>query len=229
MSVILDEILKNKESGYCDFSKKLIPDTDNILGVRAPILKQIAKNYANSDTGLDFLKDLPHKYHDENMAHAYMLGYLKCGYDEKKALLLEFLPYVENWAVCDSLCMGLKGFFKDKEKSLDLVLSLTRSDKPYFIRVGLVCLLSYYVEKAYLPILTKACESIKSEHYYVKMALSWLISVMLVKEYDSSLPLLDGRLDLWVHNKSIQKACESYRIDSDKKKYLKTLKLRGVK
>ena len=229
MNVILDEILKNCDSTYCEFSKKLIPDTDNILGVRAPVLKQIAKKYANTDTGLGFLRSLPHKYHDEDMAHAYMLGFLKCSYEERKSLLMEFLPYVKNWAVADSLCMGLKDFFKDKEKSLDLVLSLTKSDMPYFVRVGLVCMLCYYVKKEYLPTLTKVCESIKSEHYYVKMALSWLISVMLVKEYESSLSLLDGRLNTWVHNKSIQKACESYRIDKERKQYLKTLKIRGVK
>ena len=225
---ILEEILEGCDPSYSEFSKKLIPDTDNILGLRAPNAKQIAKKHANSDTGYVFLQSLPHKYHDENMVHAYMLGHLRCDYEALKNHLIEFLPHINNWAVCDSLCASVKGFFKDRDRSLDFILSLVKGDKPYYIRVGLVCLLDYYVESKYMPTLIKVCKRVKSDHYYVKMALSWLISVMLVKEYDSTLPLFDGSLDIWVHNKSIQKACESYRISNEQKKYLKALK-RGLK
>lgn len=229
MNNILDEILNYCDSSYAEFSKRLIPDTDNILGLRAPKAKEIAKKYANSDTGDTFLNSLPHKYHDENMIHAYMLGYLKGDFSTIKEKLVNFIPHIENWAVCDSLCMGLKRFFKDKDLALDFILSLLKSAKPYYIRVGLVCLLDYYVEDKYASLLLDICKSIKSEHYYVNMGLSWLVSVMLVKLYVPTLSLFDGSLSPWVHNKSIQKAIESYRISKEQKEYLKSLKIRGVK
>lgn len=227
MNIIINEIQKSCDYSYSEFSKRLIPNTDNILGLRAPIAKQIAKKYSNTDIGYAFLGSLPHKYHDENMVHAYMLGYLKCDREILKGYLLDFLPYVENWAVCDSLCMCLKQFFKDKDQALDFVLSLLESDKPYYVRVGLVCLLDYYVEEKYASLLSNICKSIRSNHYYVNMALAWLISVMLVKQFDSAISLFDGSLDTWVHNKAIQKACESCRIDNERKQYLKTLIIRG--
>lgn len=229
MNIILNEILTSCDNEYAEFSKKLIPDTYNILGLRAPKAKEIAKKYANTDTGDAFFDSLPHKYHDENIIHAYMLGYLKADFNTIKERLIQFLPYIENWAVCDSLCMGLKRFFKDKDLALDVVSTFLKSDKPYYIRVGLVCLLDYYVEDKYTSLLLDICKGVKSEHYYVKMALAWLISVMLVKLYTPALSLFDGSLEPWVHNKSIQKATESYRIDDSQKKYLKSLKIRGAK
>ena len=226
---ITNEIIELSDISYKLFSEKLIPNTNNILGLRSHFAKQIAKKYANTDTGCSFLASLPHKYHDENMVHAYMLGYLICEHTELKKRLIDFLPYVENWAVCDSLCACIKRFFKNKDTSLDFVLSLTKEIKPYYVRVGLVCLLDYYVEEKYIDILLDVCKRVKSDHFYVKMALAWLISVMLVKYYDHTITLFNGCLDAWVHNKAISKACDSFRISKEKKEFLKSLRIRGAK
>ena len=224
---IFTEIKNSADCSYRDFSAKLIPtiDKETILGVRAPMAKKIAKKYASTKEGNEFLKNLPHKYHDENMVHAYMLGFIKESTEEMHARILEFLPCVENWAVCDSLCASLKFIQNDKDNCLDFVLKALEGEHTYTVRFGLVCLLDYYVNEKYIDVLLGVARETKSEEYYINMALAWLISVMLVKEYDKTLTLLkDGELSLWVHNKSIQKACESYRISDTQKTYLKGLK-----
>ena len=224
---IFNEIKNCADNSYKDFSAKLIPtiNKEAILGVRAPMAKKIAKKYAGTKEGESFLKALPHKYHDENMVHAYMLGYINDEIEKTLARILEFLPYVDNWAVCDSLCASLKLIKNSPDKCLDLVLEATRGEHLYTVRFGLVCLLDYYVFDKYMSVLYSVIKSVKSDEYYINMALSWLISVMLVKEYEKTLPLLDsGNLPLWVHNKAIQKACESYRISNTQKTYLKRLK-----
>ena len=114
MEMILKELMENADDAYKSFHQKLIPtvDGDLVLGVRAPMVQRLAKKYANTDTGASFLNALPHKYYDENVAHAFMLGKLKCGGTELQEKIEAFLPYVDNWAVCDGLCTHLKNFFK---------------------------------------------------------------------------------------------------------------------
>ncbi|MBQ7789342.1 MAG: DNA alkylation repair protein [Clostridia bacterium] len=221
MSIILDEIVALCDNQYKEFSKKLIPGCDNILGLRAPFARAIAKKYANTPIGSEFLSALPHKYHDENMVHAYMLGMQKDDTEKSKKMLIDFLPYVTNWAVCDSLCMSLKRFFKKPELVYDFVLECLKSDKTYTVRFGLVSLLDYYVDKKHIDDLIRISTNIKSEEYYINMALAWLLSVMLVKEYENTVVIFEKRLlPKWVHNKAIQKAKESYRINKEKKEYL---------
>ena len=229
VNIILDELLDNRDLGYKDFHKRLIPtiDEDTLIGVRSPIAQAIAKKYANTDTGYTFLNSLPHKYYDENIVHAFMLGKLKCDTDTLKGFVSDFLPYVDNWAVCDGLCSHLKGLFKNKDNIYPFVLDCIRSGKPYTVRFGLVCLLNYYIDSLYIDRILEIAKSIKSDEYYINMALAWLISFCIIKEYDKTLVLLEGYcLDKWVHNKSIQKSIESYRISDDKKQYLKSLRIK---
>ena len=189
--------------------------------------QKIAKKHADTGAGNEFLSSLPHKYYDENVVHAFMLGKLKCNSEELKRKIIEFLPYVDNWAVCDGLCSHLKSFFKSKEDFFPFVLSCVDSYAPYTVRFGLVCLLNYYIERDYIERILEIATRVKSNEYYVNMAIAWLVSFCLIKEYDSSLPLIEEkRLDKWVHNKSIQKACESHQIDTHKKDYLRSLKIR---
>ncbi len=221
MSVILDEIVALCDDEYKEFSKKLIPGCDNILGLRAPFGRAIAKKYANTTIASEFLSALPHKYHDENIVHAYMLGMQKDDTDKIKKRLSDFLPHINNWAVCDSLCMSLKSFFKKPNLVYDFVLDALKSDKTYTVRFGLVCLLDYYVDDEHIDALIQIATNIKSEEYYINMALAWLLSVMLVKQYENTVSVFEkGMLSKWVHNKAIQKAKESYRISKEKKEYL---------
>ena len=229
MGTILDELILAADPSYKEFHSKLIPTIykNLVLGVRAPMAQKIAKKYTNTDVGNDFLSSLPHKYYDEYVVHAFMLGNLKCDSITLKCYVTSFLPYVDNWAVCDGLCAHLKWFFKNKEALFPFVLSCVESSEPYTVRFGLVSLLNYYIESNYIEHILEIATRIKSDEYYVNMAIAWLISFCLIKEYDSTLPLVESkRLDKWVHNKSIQKACESYQIDKSKKNYLRSLKIK---
>ena len=229
METIIDEILCSADTAYKDFQAKLLPTVDRqvVLGVRAPMAQRIAKKYANTATGYSFLNELPHKYYDENIVHAFMLGELKCSFAELQARITEFLPFVDNWAVCDGLCAHLKCFFKESAQGYNFALQCTESHRAYTVRFGLVCLLDYYVDTEHISKILEICQRVKSKDYYVNMALAWLISICLIKEYSSTLPLLKERcLDKWTHNKAIQKACESYRTDTETKEYLRSLKIK---
>ena len=229
MDEILKKIKDSADPAYRDFQSKLMPtvDRDTVLGLRAPLAHKIAKMYANTDTGKAFLLSLPHRYYDENIVHAFMLGNLKCTDEELQNHICAFLPYVDNWAVCDGLCAHLKSFFKSPDKAYSFVISCAKGEAPYTVRFGLVCLLNYYIDHAHISDILEICKDIHSEEYYVNMALAWLVSFCVIKEYGSTLPLLESKaLDKWVHNKAIQKSCESYQINNDKKTYLRSLKIK---
>jgi len=222
---ILKELMAHIDDGYRQFHSGLVPGTHNILGVRAPIVKDLAKKYANTDIGKDFLSALPHTYYDENMLHGYMLGFLKEDTDSLMQRVDSFLPYIDNWAVCDSTVSNLKNFFKNPQYVYGFIKKLTGDKREYHIRFGLVALLNYYIDGKYIDEVLDITSRIKDDRYYVMMAQAWLVSVALVKEYDKAVGLLrNGSLSPWVHNKSIQKARESFRIDADKKQYLASLK-----
>lgn len=229
MDAILEEIIKTADPAYKEFQQKLIPSVnrDSVLGVRAPRAQTIAKKYALTRVGDAFLSSLPHKYYDENIVHAFMLGALDCAEDELKSKIIDFLPYVDNWAVCDGLCSHLKSFFKNRDKHYGFALECAKSQSTYICRFGLVCLLLYYIDKAHLGDILEICRSVKSEEYYVKMAVAWLLSFCLIKEYEETLPLIKSKaLPTWVHNKAIQKARESRQMTDTKKDFLKSLKIK---
>lgn len=251
MDIILDEIIRSADPEYKEFHQRLIPtiNKDSVLGLRSPLAQKIAKKYANTDTGERFLDSLPHKYYDENIVHAFMLCSLKCSKENLTKRIVRFLPFIDNWAVCDGLACHLKHFFALKDEMLGFAMScidlsvygdiptcfLSPSSTTYTIRFGLVCLLTYYIEDKYLENIFAVCKDIgelcgsnpkpTDYSYYVSMAVAWLVSFCLIKEYNRSVSLIEGKsLPKWIHNKSIQKACESYRIDKDKKTYLRSLK-----
>ena len=229
MDIILNEIIKNADPNYKEFQGKLIPniERDKILGLRSPMAQAIAKKYVGTNEGDLFLHSLPHRYYDEDIVHAFMLGRLRDDTEEIKSLVINFLPYVDNWAVCDGLCAHLKNFFKIPCQVYDFVVDCTKSDEPYTIRFGLVCLLNYYITPQYIDSILEICVNINSGEYYVNMAVAWLLSFCLIKEYEKAIKLFEAKcLDKWVHNKSIQKATESYRISKDKKDYLRSLKIK---
>ena len=224
-NMILEELLKNRDEEYRKFHSSLIPGTQSVLGVRAPVIKSIAKKYATKAEAQHFLESLPHRYYDENMVHGYMLGFLKDDISSLKRKLEGFLPHMDNWAVVDSTASNLKNLFKKPDEVYGFVCSLTKSKHTYTARFGLVCLLLYYVDNEHIDDVLEIVSSIKSEEYYIRMAQAWLVSVCLVKEYDKTVELLrSNRLDLWTHNKSISKATDSFRISKEQKNYLKSLR-----
>mgnify|MGYP000096285525 FL=1 len=225
---ITDGLFALKDENYRRFHAKLIPDIpiDNIIGVRTPVLRKYAKEVAKLPEANIFLESLPHSYYEENNLHGALLSLL---YPKDIIAFMEqlerFLPYVDNWATCDML--SPKSFKKHLPYVYERVQKWLQSDAVYTIRFGIVTLLGFYLDNAFEPEMLQLVANVRSEEYYVNMAVAWYFSMALVKQYDATLPYIQNRvLEPWTHNKSIQKAIESRRIPQETKAYLRGLKIR---
>lgn len=217
------ETLADEE--YKKFHQKLIPNIDEnrVLGVRTPKLRALAKKLKNTELANDFLASLPHKYYEENNLHAFLLEDIK-DFDEAIKRVEEFLPFVDNWATCDG--MKIKVFKKEKQKLLPYIKKWLKSNDVYTVRFAIVMLLSLYLDEIFDEShYSLVCGAICDE-YYINMAVAWYFSFALIKQYESAIKLFEDKQinNKWVHNKSLQKAIESFRIDEKTKKYLKSLK-----
>ena len=225
---IKDGLFALKDENYRRFHAKLIPDIpiDNIIGVRTPVLRKYAKEVAKLPEANIFLESLPHSYYEENNLHGALLSLL---YPKDIIAFMEqlerFLPYVDNWATCDML--SPKIFKKHLPYVYERVQKWLQRDAVYTIRFGIVTLLGFYLDNAFEPEMLQLVANVRSEEYYVNMAVAWYFSMALVKQYDATLPYIQNRvLEPWTHNKSIQKAIESRRIPQETKAYLRGLKIR---
>ena len=224
MQSITEKLFALQDLKYKKFHSKLMPtiDSDVIIGVRTPDLRKLTKELKGTPEAEQFLTELPHHYYEENNLHAFLIETIK-DFDVCIAALNEFLPYVDNWATCDM--MAPKVLKKDLPKLYEWVKLWIASGETYTIRFGVNMLMKYYLDEAFLPDYPELVASICSEEYYIKMVVAWYFATALAKQYETVLPyLLDHRLDVWTHNKTIQKAVESYRITPEQKAFLKTLK-----
>ena len=221
---IIDELLKVNDLEYVSFQSKLIPNINpnTILGVKTPELKRIAKElYKNNDYEI-FLNSLPHKYFEENIIHGLVLSEIK-DYDLCINYLDKFLPYIDNWAVCDQT--NPKIFKKHKEEVLIKINEWIKSNEIYKIRFGVKTLMSHFLDDDFNKDYLKLPLIIKNEDYYVKMMIAWYYATALAKQYDEAIKIIESNdLDIFIHNKTIQKAIESFRVTDEHKKYLRTLK-----
>lgn len=221
---IQKDLLSMQDLNYRDFHSKLMPtiDKDVVIGVRTPQLRQYGKELAKKEEAVLFMEALPHKYYEENNLHAFLIEQLK-EYDVCIDALNEFLPYVDNWATCDF--MSPKSF---KKHSAELLLEIRRwigSKHPYTVRFAIGMLMKFYLDEAFSPEYLEMVAGVHSEEYYINMMIAWYYATALAKQYDAVISYLEeNRLGVWVHNKTIQKAIESYRISDEQKNYLRTLK-----
>ena len=226
MEFIIKELFALRDESYRAFHKKLIPEIseDKIIGVRTPVLRAYAKEVAKRPECYAFLQELPHTYYEENNLHGVLLSLLYKDVESYIEELEKFLPYIDNWATCDM--MGPKVFKKNLPLVYEYIKKWIASGDTYTIRFGVVTLLGYFLEDAFLAEMLDLAAGISSEEYYVKMAVAWYFSMALVKQYKTALPYLEKKiLPDWTHNKSIQKAIESRQISEETKGYLKTLKV----
>ena len=214
-----------QDKSYRDFQSKLIPTipVETIIGVRIPAIRKLAKEYGKDPESVEFLKQLPHTYYDENILHALLVAEIK----DYEACVKEvecFLPYVDNWAVCD--IFSPKVFRKNKDKLIDKIREWTASDRPYTCRFGMEMLMTHFLDEDFRVEYLEIPAAVHSEEYYVNMMIAWFYATALAKQWDATIGYIeDQRLDTWTHNKTIQKARESYRITPEQKEYLKTLKM----
>lgn len=221
---IYKELISLQDKGYRDMQITIIPTVapDSIIGVRTPALRALAKEISKRDDLSSFLNDLPHKYFEENQLHAFILSGMKDA-DECIKLVDKFLPYVDNWATCDQ--MSPKVFKKHKGLLLEYVDEWIKSDHTYVKRFGIGMLMEHFLDEDFKTSYLTEVSKIRSGEYYVNMMTAWYFATALAKQYDATLPYIEKqKLDIWTHNKSIQKAVESYRITPEQKEYLKTLK-----
>ncbi|MDE5792216.1 MAG: DNA alkylation repair protein [Oscillospiraceae bacterium] len=221
---IQKKLLSLQDMEYRDFNAKLIPniDKDSIIGVRTPELRKFAKELAKSEKVSAFFKALPHQYFEENQLHAFLISEMK-DYDKAIAELTRFLPYVDNWATCDQL--RPKIFRKYSDRLIEEVRKWIVSDKMYTIRFGIGMLMRWYLDEYFKLEYLNLVAEVQSEEYYVNMMRAWYFATALAKQYDAAVRIIEeNQLDTWTHNKTIQKARESYRISDEQKEYLKTLK-----
>ena len=222
---IINGLFDLQDREYRDFQAKLIPSAsaDKMIGVRTPVLRKLAKDLAKRKDIGGFLNDLPHRYFDENQLHAFIISQLK-DYEQCMDEVIRFLPYIDNWATCDQL--SPKMFRKHRPKLIDQIRKWIISDRTYTIRFGIGMLMEHFLDEDYDPAYPEMVACIRSDEYYVNMMIAWYFATALAKQYDSILPFIKNRrLDPWTHNKTIQKARESYRISPEQKEYLKALKI----
>ena len=221
---ITDRLFKLQDKEYAAFQCKLTPNIDKstMIGVRVPDVRKLAKEYIKEQESQEFLKSLPHTYYDENMLHGLLISEIK-DYDTCINETEKFLPYVDNWAVCD--IMSPKVFKKHQEELMPKIKEWTKSKHTYTCRFGMEMLMSYYLDKNFKEEYLEIPANVHSEEYYVQMMTAWFFATALAKQWDTTIPYIEqNKLDEWVHNKTIQKAKESYRITDEQKQYLQSLK-----
>lgn len=222
--LIREQLFALSEEEYRIFTSRLLPGTKNILGVRLPALRKIAREIAKEDWR-NFLKDKTNEYFEETMLQGMVIGYGKAGIEEILGYVTDFVPKIDNWSVCDSFCNGLKITKKNKEKVWEFLKPYFSSDKEFHVRFGVVMLLHYYIDDEYIDRVLDTLDKIEHEGYYVRMAVAWAVSVCYIKMSEPTLAFLrNNHLDDFTYNKSLQKITESLKVDKETKAFIRTMR-----
>ncbi len=228
--------LKNlADKKYKEFHSNLCPGdnkTKNMMGIRVPVLRNYAKELSKECSIDTLLNELDDEYYEEIMLQGMLIGFLKGDIGDIQQRIENFVPKIDNWAICDTFCAGLKITNKHKKEMWDFIQKYLKSTKEFEIRFAVVMILNYYIEEEYIEKIFKIFDSITSNEYYVQMAVAWAIAELLIKFYDDTLEYLKrADLDKFTYNKALQKAIESYRITEEQKTILRKMKigrLRGI-
>lgn len=224
---IKEELRELADEKYREFHSNLCPGTNNILGIRVPVLRNYAKQLNKEYSIEELFNNIDDEYYEEVMLKGMIIGLNKqLEWKDVEKYIKEFVPKIDNWAICDTFCAGLKITKKYKEQMWNLINEYLSSKKEFEVRFAIVMILDYYIDNAYLNRNFEIFNNIKLDKYYVKMAVAWAISICLIKFYDETIDYLknNSNLDNWTYNKSIQKAIESYRITDKQKEELRKMK-----
>lgn len=222
---IKERLFELADQKYKEFHSGLCPGTNNIIGVRVPILRNYAKELAKEYEIEKLLKQINNQYYEEIMLQGMLIGLAREDIKTIQKQIEDFVPKIDNWAICDVFCAGLKITKKYKEEMWDFIQTYIKSEKEFEIRFGVVMILDYYIEDDYLEKNFEIFDSIESQEYYVQMAVAWAISICLIKFYDETVKYLEmANLDKFTYNKALQKAIESYRMTDKQKNILRKMK-----
>ncbi|MBP1931084.1 DNA alkylation repair protein [Ammoniphilus resinae] len=221
---IREQLFDWADQDYQKFSAALVPNIDNIIGVRMPQLRKCAKGIAKGDWRA-YLEQAECQYFEEVMLQGLVIGYVKTDVEEILHYVAEFIPKIDNWSVCDSFCTGLKFTKLNMERVWEFLQPYLTSEKEYEQRFGVVMLLDYYINEDYIDQVLKCLDTARHEGYYVKMAVAWAISICYVKLPKPTMAYLTSNtLDDFTYNKALQKITESYRVDEETKKIIRSMK-----
>ncbi len=226
MIQIQEKLFDLQDLGYKEFHSKLMPTVckDKIIGVRVPQLRKLAKELNNLELKAEFLNTLPHKYYEEDNLHAFLIEQIK-DYDECILRLDDFLLFIDNWATCDMMTPKVLG--KNLALLYGKIVEWTKSEHTYIVRFAIVTLMKFFMDERLEEKHLKLLLSIKSDEYYINMAIAWYLATALSSRWDLVIPYIENKkFNRWVHNKAIQKSVESYRITPEQKEYLRTLKIK---
>ncbi|WP_303969159.1 DNA alkylation repair protein [Sporosarcina ureae] len=222
---IRKQIFELQEASYQKFISALIPNIDNVLGVRMPDLRKLAKEIAKGDWRT-YLQTANDEYFEEVMLQGLVIGYAKADVEELLTYIETFVPKMDNWSVCDSFCTGLKFTKQNQQPVWSFLQPYLISNKEYELRFGIVMLLDYYIEPNYIDRVLDLLDDVQHEGYYAKMAVAWALSICFVKLPDQTMKYLTGdhSLDLFTYNKALQKITESTRVEADVKEIIRGMK-----
>ena len=225
---IIQKLFELQDEKYRNFQSKLIPtiNSESIIGIKTPELKTLAKDISKGNEILrnDFLSDVPHRYFEENQLQAFIISDEK-DFDKCIDYLENFLPYIDNWATCDQLCPAI--FKKNHSKLLPYINKWINSNYTYTIRFAIKLLMQHFLNEDFKPEYLEMVAKVESSEYYINMMRAWYFATSLAKQYESTITVIqEKRLDIWTHNKTIQKAIESFRITPEQKTYLRSLRVK---
>lgn len=222
---IREKIKQLSDEEYRKFHSNLCPGTDNIIGVRVPILRNIAKQIYNENDWKKYLSYNNLQFYEEVLLQGMIIGFMKQDIEIVQKYIEEFIPKIDNWAVCDIFCASLKITKKHKEQMWQFLQKYLKSENEFELRFCIVMMLDYFVTPEYIDKVLIKLDTIKNDAYYVKMAVAWAISICYIKFPQKTLKYLkQNNLDNWTYNKAIQKTIESYRIDENTKDFLRKMK-----
>ena len=218
------ELEKNTDPKYREFHKSLVPGLEDILGVRVPKLRQIARKAAGEDYDM-FAAQANIKVYEERMIRGMMIGYAKMDDQRRRRELDAFVPLINNWGICDCCCATYKFMGKNPEEWFDYLKKYAGSDREFEIRFAVVCMLDFFLTDVFIDRVLDILCQIRHEGYYVKMAVAWAVSIAYIKYPEKTAVLFEKNiLDDFTHNKAIQKIRESYRVDPKDKERLKAMR-----
>ncbi len=219
---IREKLIELKDEKYQKFHSSLVPGINNVLGVKVPYIRQIAKKFAKTEFWQDYKDDL---YYEEIMIQGLLIGYANIDDTTRLELIKKFIPKINNWGICDVVCSNLKFTTKCREQVWEFIQPYLISEKEFEVRFGVVMLLDYFINDDYIDKVLDILIKIKHEGYYARMAVAWAFSICFVKYWDKTLQcFVSSDLSDWVYKKTIQKVCESFRISNDKKEFLRKMK-----
>lgn len=223
---VREELISLSDEKYRDFHKNLCPGVENILGVRLPILRKISKNLSK-DNYLDYLNSKDLKYYEEIMIKGLTIGYIKVDNDTRFDYIKNFIPYIDNWAVCDSFCNNLKFTNKNMNEVWNFLMTYLSSSNEFELRFVIVMILNYFLTEKFIDDVLNIFNNIHHEGYYVKMAVAWAISFAYIHFPEKTLEFLkNNNLDKFTYNKSLQKIIESNRVSKDDKNLMRSMKVK---